>query len=183
MQLANPKTPGVFVTNSSKSAVSGKFVNKTRIRGKRPRYTGDVTKTNDNLRISVLLDRLQITSEAPTPPTPPTIPGYEVAFDHFVRPQTNAPTYARCREYRSARNRTRIFWQYQRRAPWLKPWKVTLVADDRNGLTSAEVWQVIRYCRSYQLLLVELAFDFSIPSPVNRAFVRRYGIFGKSRRA
>ena len=145
--------------------------------------TRSVTKANDNLLVSVLLDRLQVASEAPTPPTPPAIPGYEIVFDHFVRPQTNIPTYARSRQYRSTRNDTQIFWQYQRRAPWLKPWKITLVADDRYGLTAAEVWQVIRYCRSYQLLIVELAFDFSLPSPVNKAFVRRYGIFGKSRRA
>jgi hypothetical protein len=142
-----------------------------------------VTKINDNVLVSVLLDRLQVASEAPAPPTPPLIPGYNVVFDHFVRPQTNSPTYGRSREYRSTRNRTRIFWQYQRLAPWLKPWKVTLVADDRFGLTADELWSVIRHCRSYRILIVELAFDFSIPSPVNRAFVRRYGIFGKSRRA
>jgi hypothetical protein len=141
-----------------------------------------VTKANDNFRVSVLLDRLQVSSEAPTPPKPPLIPGWKVVFDHLVRPQTDVITYARCREYRSTSNATKIFWQYERRCPWLKPWKITLIADDRFGLSAADVWNVVRNCRSYQILIVELAFDFSTPSPVNTAFVRRHGVFGKSRR-
>jgi hypothetical protein len=137
---------------------------------------------HDHLRVNVLLDRLQVASEAPRLETPPRLKGFRVVSDHWVRPQTDIPTYARSREYRSTRNSAQIFWQYKRRCSWLKPWKITLIADDRFGLTPAEVWKVVRYCRSYRILLVELALDFSVPPSVNTAFVRRYGIFGKSRR-
>lgn len=141
-----------------------------------------VTRVDDNLLVRALLDRLQVTSEAPTPPKPPTIRGFEVVWNRRVLPQTDIPTYARCQKYRSRANDTKIFWYYQRRCPWLKPWKITLIADDRHGLTAGEVWRVIRHCRSYRILIVELAVDFSLPPPVNTAFVRRYGVFGKSRR-
>jgi hypothetical protein len=140
-----------------------------------------VTKVDENLVVRVLLDRFQVTSEAPKP-KPPRILGFDVVWDHWVKPQTDIPTYARCRKYRSRTNDTKIFWQYQRRCPWLKPWKISLIADDRYGLTAGEVWTVIRQCKSYRILIVELAVDFSVPPPVNTAFVRRYGVFGKSRR-
>jgi hypothetical protein len=138
--------------------------------------------TNGSVRVSVLLDRIQFVSEAPTPPKPPLLPGWKTVCDRFVRPQTDIPTYARCREYRSTGDHTQIFWQYERRCPWLAPWKITLIADDRLGLSAADVWSVVRHCRAYRILIVELALDFSGPSPVNTPFVRRYGVFGKSRR-
>lgn len=134
-----------------------------------------------NLRVNALLDRFQLTSEAPRKDTPPKIDGFIVVSDHWVKPQTDIPTYGRSREYRSTSNCTRIFWQYQRRCPWLQPWKITLIADDRHGLTTAEVCTVVRHCRNYRILIAELALDFSVPPPVDTAFVCRYGIFGKSR--
>ncbi|MGA2459479.1 MAG: hypothetical protein ABSF85_18075 [Terriglobales bacterium] len=140
-----------------------------------------MTKVNDNLLVRVLLDRLQVTSAAPRP-KPPTIGGFEVVWDRRVPPQTDIPTYGRCRKYRSRNNDTKIFWHYQPRCPWLKPWKITLIADDRYGLKAGEVWKVVRHCESYRILIVELALDFSMAPPVNEAFVRRHGIFGKSRR-
>ena len=140
-----------------------------------------MTSIDDNLLIRALLDRFQLTSESTTPKRP-KVHGFDVVWDHFVKPQTDIPTYARCRKYRSRTNDTKIFWQYQRRCPWLKPWKITLIADDRYGLTAGEVWSVVRHCQSYRILIVELALDFYVPPPVNDAFVRRHGIFGKSRR-
>jgi hypothetical protein len=137
---------------------------------------------DDDLLVRVLLDRLQFTSEAREQEAPPKVEGFTVISDHWVRPQTDVPTYGRSREFRNRRNYAQIFWQYQRRCPWLRPWKITLIADDRYGLTADEVWSVVRHCRCCRILIVELALDFCVPPPVNDAFVRRHGIFGKSRR-
>ena len=132
-------------------------------------------------KITVRLDRLVLNSWGPKMSGPPPLPGFEVVFDWFVRPQTNIPTYARCRMYQSAADDTKIFWQYQRRRAWLRPWKVTLVADDNAGLKAADIHMVLNRCRFWRFLLVELAVDFC-PSTVDWDFVRRHGIFGKSRR-
>jgi len=83
--------------------------------------------------------------------------------------------------YQSTTDDTKIFWQYQRRRAWLRPWKVTLVADDKRGLKAADVHMVLSHCRFYRFLVVELALDFC-PLAMDRNFVRRHGIFGKSRR-
>jgi len=83
--------------------------------------------------------------------------------------------------YKSTTDETKLFWQYQRLRGWLRPWKVTMVADDDRGLSAADVHMVLSRCRFYRFLLVELALDFR-SSAMDRDFVLRHGIFGKSRR-
>ncbi len=110
------------------------------------------------------------------------MPGHRIARDHFVRCQTNTSAYARSREYHSLTDETKIFWQYDRQKAWLQPWKVTIVADDRKGLSFNSIEHVLKYCRSYNFLVIEIAFDFRPEVGVDRRFVRQHAVFGKSRR-
>ncbi len=131
----------------------------------------------------VRLDRVQIVSWAPQGRKPPSLEGFAITRDSFVRSQTNIKTYARCRQYQSAINDTKIYWQYDRQKCWLKPWKITIVADDKAGLSYADIGNVLNHCRFYRFLIVEVALDFNVSTGVNRDFVRRCAVFGKSRRA
>jgi hypothetical protein len=133
--------------------------------------------------IKVRLDRVQILSWAAQRRKPPRLDGYKIVKDCFVRSQTTTSTYARCRQYRCTTNDTKIYWQYDRRKGWLMPWKVTLVADDESGLSYKEVEQVLKHCRHYRFLIVEIAVDFSPSVGVDRQFIRQHAVFGKSRRA
>jgi hypothetical protein len=83
--------------------------------------------------------------------------------------------------YKSTTDGTKVFWQYQRRRGWLKPWRITLVADDCRGLSAEDVHLVVKHCRFYRFVLIELALDFN-PMVMSHDFVRRHGTFGKSRR-
>jgi hypothetical protein len=130
----------------------------------------------------VRLDRLQIVSWAPQGGKPPLLKGYKRVHDWFVRCQTTTSTYARVRQYQSVTDDTKIFWQYQRQKGWLQPWKITIVADDETGLSYAEVQKVLKHCRYYRFLIVEIAVDFISSTGVNRRFVRQHALFGKSRR-
>lgn len=130
----------------------------------------------------VRLDRVQFGAEVPRGRTPPMVKGFLVVKDTFVRSQTTTSTYARCRQLRSLTNDTKIYWQYCRQKGWLQPWKITMVADDHTGLSRNEIEAVLRHCRSYRFLIIELAVDFSPLTGVNRQFVRRHAVFGKSRR-
>jgi hypothetical protein len=143
-------------------------------KAKRPREWHD---------IHVQVDRVQIVSWAPSGRKPPDLRGFKVTRDSFVRSQTNIKTYARCRHYQSMRNDAKIYWQYQRQKAWLKPWKITIVADDKTGLSYEQIEKVLAYCRHYRFLIIEVAIDFSPSTGVDRGFVRRHAIFGKSRRA
>jgi hypothetical protein len=132
--------------------------------------------------IKVRLDRVQILSWAPQGLTPPPLEGYKIVRDCFVRCQTTTATYARSRQYQSITGDTKIFWQYQRLKGWLKPWKITIVADDRTGLSYEQVQQVLKHCRYYRFLTVEIAVDFCPLARVNRRIVRQHAVFGKTRR-
>jgi len=130
----------------------------------------------------VRLDRLQVVSWAPPGHKPPSLDGFVVTRDSFVRSQTTTSTYARCCQYKSVTDDTKIYWQYSRRKGWLKPWKITIVADDSTGLSRDQIERVLDHCRFYRFLTIEVALDFGPQSAVNREFVKRHAQFGKSRR-
>jgi hypothetical protein len=132
--------------------------------------------------INVRIDRVQIVSCAPLSSKPPDLQGFAITRDSFVRCQTTTSTYARCRHYSSLTTDAKIYWQYCRQKGWLKPWKITMVADDKTGLSRDEIERVLNHCRRYQFLTVEIAIDFSVSTRVNRRFIRGHAVFGKSRR-
>jgi hypothetical protein len=132
--------------------------------------------------IKVRLDRVQILSWAPQGRRPPQLDGFKITRDSFVRCQTTTGTYGRCRQYQCITKDTRIYWQYDRLKGWLKPWKITIIADDRSGLSYGEVEKVLKHCRRYSFLIVEIAVDFCPSAGVNRRFIRKHAVFGKSRR-
>lgn len=131
--------------------------------------------------VTARVDRVQILSSAEPGQRPPkAINGFDIETDTFVRMQTTVPTYARSRRYRSTTNDAQIFWQYERKQPWLEPWKITMAPDDRTGLSRGEIEAVVEHCKCWRFLLVELAIDFNLECRVDRKFVKRHGIFGKS---
>ncbi len=132
--------------------------------------------------IKVRLDRVQVLSWAPRGRRPPQLEGYKIVRDCFVRRQTTTATYARSRQYQSLTDDTKIFWQYQRLKGWLKPWKVTMVADDETGLSYEQIQGVLKHCRYHRFLTIEIAVDFCPSAGINKKFVRQHGVFGKSHR-
>lgn len=131
-------------------------------------------------QVRARLDRVQLVAWVPRNRKPPTIEGFNVKSDTFVRCQTTTQTYARCRQFCSVTSDARIFWQYRPLKPWLGPWKITLVADDRSGLSRADIAKVLRYCCDYRFLIIEVALDFAGSTNVNRRFVSAHAAFGKS---
>ena len=141
----------------------------------------DKRQFGSNQLVHARLDRVQIVSWAPQGRALPKVRGYEVHADSFVHCQTTTRTYARCRQYKNLTSRTEIYWQYSPQKGWLLPWKVTIVANDETGLSFGELELVLKHCRSYRFLIVELAIDFSHATGVNSKFIREHGLFGKSR--
>jgi hypothetical protein len=130
----------------------------------------------------VRLDRLRAVAWAKPYWKLQRIPGYSVVNDNRVRPQGPVATYERVRELRSETSTTRVFWQYRPRPGWLRGWRITFVGDDSKGIAPSEAVSILKRCRFAWLVLVELALDFSPSSGIDRAFVRRHAVFGKSQR-
>jgi hypothetical protein len=128
---------------------------------------------------NVLLDRVQFVARTWTRQLP-DLPGFTVCRDSFVRPQTSIRTYPRVRNFKNLKTNTTVDAQYWAAPPWLEPVKLTVVGDDSRGLQRAELRNVCRQFRWTRLLMVEIAFDFGEGSEVDRTFVLRHGLFGKS---
>jgi hypothetical protein len=130
----------------------------------------------------VKLDRSIFLAELSGRGIPPQFPGFKRLRDWFVRSQTSAQTYGRVAEYVNLGSGTRFFLQYQpTRLPSLAPFKGTLVPHDQSALSSEEIQQVVGQFKSYRFLLIEVAIDFSPGSGIDVNFVRKFGLFGKSR--
>jgi len=107
---------------------------------------------------------------------------FKTLYDIRPTPKDTPLIYGRVRRLKSLTSDMEIEWQYQRRVRWVKPWRITLVADDQAGIAPEEVARILGRCRHYRFVLVELAIDFECGLKVNREFVKRHGVFGKSRR-
>ncbi len=99
----------------------------------------------------------------------------------FVRCQTSTSTYSRVVGIGALR-RHRDFLAVSTTEKWLKPWKVTIVADDKTGLSYEQIQHVLKHCRYFRFLIVEIAVDFPPSAGIDTHFVRQHGVFGKSRR-
>lgn len=138
-------------------------------------------KINSNSEIcTVSIDRVQLLARTGTKQIP-HIPGFEVCRDSFVRPQTAIRTYDRVRKLENPETGTTIYAQSWPAPPWLEPFKLTVVGNDSTGLQRAELEAGCRQFRWTRLLTVELAIDFWEASEVDRSFVLRHGLFGRSR--
>lgn len=108
--------------------------------------------------------------------------GFKRVMDTRVRPQGAIATYGRVRRFESESSSCKISIQYKRQAPWL-PWcRITLIGDDRTGLTLDEVQSILVDVPDHTISVLELAFDFNRETQVDEQFVIRYMRFGKSRR-
>lgn len=110
------------------------------------------------------------------------IEGFKRTGDFRVRCQGKISTYARVRRFQSHTNSAQITLQYKPQAPWLAERRITVIGDDRRGITPEQVDAVLSQCLNHRLSLVELAVDFLPVTGVDEAFVLRHGRFGKSRR-
>jgi hypothetical protein len=110
----------------------------------------------------------------------PEFPQFECLRNSFVRSQTPFRTYQRVSTYRNDRTKTKLFVQHACIPPWLPPCKVTAIGSDDDGLQRSELESVLGAFGDYQLLMVEIAFDFSPELGLDADSVRRRVLCGKS---
>jgi hypothetical protein len=138
-------------------------------------------KARPEIRCVVRLDRLRISSWAKRGMPVPKVRGFKTIKDIRLRWKGKPLVYARVREMRSKTSATTVHWQYDRQRGWAKQWRITLVADDQQGITAQEAWTIFKHCRFPKLTLFELAADFHLSTGVDATFVLRHGVFGRSR--
>jgi hypothetical protein len=131
----------------------------------------------------VRLDRIELIAEPKQHGrNVPPVTDYRCLKDHFVPSQTSIPTYKRCRRLQHNDSGMKVFWQYQPECGFLREWKFSCCPNDKRGFRIADVIPILKQCRTYRLISVELSLDFPAGSFVDDGFIKRHARFGKSHR-
>jgi hypothetical protein len=127
------------------------------------------------------LDRLRISSWCKRGTFVPKVRGFSVVRDIRLRWHGKPLVYGRLRVLKSNDSATTASWQWDRLKGWAQRWRVTLVADDQQGIAALEAWNFFKHFCFPKLLLFELALDFPPDTGVDADFIRQHALFGKSR--
>ena len=124
-------------------------------------------------------DRVQLLARTWTRRVP-HIRGFNVCRDIRVHQQTAIRTYPRMRNLQNFKTSTTVDLQYWAEPPWLEPVKLTIITQRSEGLQRTELQAICDHFKWTRFITFELAIDFPVESGVDRAFVLRHGLFGRS---
>ncbi len=147
----------------------------------RRRFHGGVNPGQDCV---VILDLLRYTMEENPIPSFMGLPGFQSLQNTRIKqpPHDEFQGYGRAHWFKRFGCEMKFCVELEPREPWLAPFSVTMFADDNKGLLPEEVFALRELMLGAKLTVAEVAIDFSLVTEVNRGFVRRHGVFGKSRR-
>jgi hypothetical protein len=132
----------------------------------------------------VRLDRLGIATSGFPVDAVLRLPGFERTEGHLLRrrePEDFLP-YGRLTRFASTTSIHEMSVLTERQLHRLAGCKITMIADDQQGLQFDDVRTVLELLPDARVRLAELAWDFSPDSVVDGAFIRKHALFGKSRR-
>ena len=132
----------------------------------------------------VRLDRLRIDSSGFPADAVLRLPGFERTAGHLLRrraPDDFLP-HRRLTRFASTTSIGEMVVLTERQSPRLPACRITMIAEDQQGLQFEDVRTVLELLPDARVRLVETAWDFSPDSVVDGAFIRAHALFGKSRR-
>lgn len=110
------------------------------------------------------------------------VPGMRSGRSHRIKNPVEKGRYGRVHWFLHAPSGMKVSLASEPIHLWLWPFRITLIANDRTGLRSEDVFSVLELMPGARLLMMELALDFSATSGVTDRYVRLCGVFGKSLR-
>ncbi len=132
----------------------------------------------------VRLDRLEFTATGIAKKQILDIPGFRSGNNHFVRrkgPENFLP-YRRVANFESDTSIRKMDVLYEPTAPWIAPFKVTLISHDKTGLQPGDALSILELLPGAKVIRIEVAFDFGYSAGVDGAWVRSHSLFSKARR-
>jgi hypothetical protein len=111
----------------------------------------------------------------------PPIPGFRVTGNKFVRRRAKITTYRRVRSLINPKTGTKVFVQHDRAHGFLRPVRVTVVGPDATGILWPDLQTIGDAYGDLLVRTLELAFDFAPDSGVDKEYVLKHALFGKSR--
>ena len=131
---------------------------------------------------AVRLDRLEFSSTLDL--KPPPLLGFVPAKknDIFLRHRNDVPAYTRVRRLFNPSSGTSLSVRYKPNRKRLAPLKATIIANDQTGICANELKEIFEtFGDSHRIMLADFAFDLAPEAGVGFSFVKRHGLFGKSR--
>ena len=112
----------------------------------------------------VRLDRMQLVLVQNPSPRLRGLPGFRRFPSHWVKkkPNQNFFPYKRVQWFWSMSSSMKFLIESEAQKPWLVPYRLTLIADDRTGLLPGEVFSVLELLPDFKLTTLEVAFDFRV---------------------
>lgn len=131
-----------------------------------------------------ILDRLHLTAAEFPADDILSAGNYRSVRSHRIvgKDPERLPWYRRVRVFRHGKTGTKLAVLSERRKPWLAAFRYEFTGQDTTGVNPGDVLQVLQFLRTYRLVLVEPAVDFSLSTGVDENTVGRHCRFGKSRR-
>jgi hypothetical protein len=151
--------------------------------------SSDDTHSCDSPACLVRLDRLVIVSPRFKPKwsddrkieVHPPISGFRGTGNWFPKQQGKIRTYRRVRSFLNSKTGTKLFVQSERAHGFLKPVRVTIVGNDATGILWPDLKKIGDAYRDILVRMLELSFDFAPSSGVDKEYVLKHALFGKSR--
>jgi hypothetical protein len=112
------------------------------------------------------------------------LPGFAAKSNTWIkrRGSEHFQAYGRAQWFIDHKSGLKASVEYEPKEPWLAAYAITFYADDRSGLVRDRVLSILAELPPAELKKVEVAVDFAMTTPVDRNYVKRYGLFGKSKR-
>ena len=152
-------------------------------RYRRMRAELDKSGAYEQLACTCKVDRLKLTTSSVPTGGLLGIPGFHMG-KQYPAPKKSAEDfvgYKRITRIWGAGSIEEIVIKYDRQAAWLAPCRLEITPRDPTGLRSEDVRGTLEILPDFQIVDLELAFDFPDNSFVDIAFVERHAVFGKSR--
>lgn len=70
--------------------------------------------------------------------------------------------------------------EFEPKKRWLPAYRITVIPVDATGLEPEDLELILAQLQTFKLVLTEIAWDFATSSRVDVAYVRQFGLFGKT---
>lgn len=110
----------------------------------------------------VRLDRMQFVLVENPGPLLRDLRGFRRFPSRWIKKKPNQKflPYKRAQWFWSKTSLMKFAIESDRQKPWLVPYRITLIADDRTGLLPGEVFSILELLPDFKLTTLEIAFDF-----------------------
>jgi len=112
----------------------------------------------------VRLDRVQLVLVQNPTPLLRDLPGFRRFPSRRIRrkPGQRFFPYGRAQWFWGMKSAMKFAIESEAQKPWLAPYRLTLIAEDRTGLLPSEVFSVLELLPDFKLTTIEIAFDFQV---------------------